>query len=207
MSHSIHTVNPNEVPALLAEIARFRGERQTSSDRHAPSGRQEEAQACRRGASPAVELGFHLAGHVTLRCHNLDGTLAWEEAKTNLVTDYGRRLFANQGLRSLTLFTSPATETPVAQRYSWTDNGAPGAGQQSALVAPTVDTVTITRSWATTFGTPSENRAVSIVGIGLWDTKLGAYGVVACTRLSTVKTQGINQTLEMLYRITVVPTV
>lgn len=151
-----------------------------------------------------------LKGFVDITCREADGSVAWEIHQPNLITDYGRRRFTEGFLYGLYVITSPSTDPPANGRSALLDYGTSGSvvsSQESVVVNPTYDSVALTKTWNTTFGVPTFNRAVGCIGLSDVSIKpaSGVNGLYAYTLLAPSRTQTTSQTLEVLYRITINP--
>ncbi len=144
-------------------------------------------------------------GWVDAVCREADGSVAWEIHQPNVFTDRGRREWANSGIRTTNVFTSPGLEAASASRYTVLDDGAATSGQQAANVVPTVDTPTLTKTYATTFAAPAANRRIGCLGLGSWNASYGIYDILAYVLITPFKTQTTTQTLEISYRLTLTP--
>ena len=149
---------------------------------------------------------FQLAGRVDAVCRDAAGQVVWEVHQPNVITDYGRRIFANYSFWTLSIFTSPAADTALLGRYALLDAGATN-GSQSFLLATSYDVATLTKTWTTAFAAPPANRSIGTIGLAAVAraAALGMYGICAYTLISPVKTQGTLQTLEVAYRVTLTP--
>lgn len=162
------------------------------------------------GALQVLDMPFTFEGHVSAQARELDGSIAWSIAQSNLITDMGRRhMLGEPALTgSKRICTSPSTEPPLAERSTLLDGGT-GAGQVSGNLSGTYDTPTRTRTWATTLATPASAKTISIVGLVesniAYLTDYGIYFLLAYTLLPTPKTQTTTQTLEVTYKITMTP--
>lgn len=171
-------------------------------------------------------MPFRLEGRVHLTAREPDGTVAWEVDQPNVITDLGYRYFLNGWTRPyLFLFLSPNVIAAAAGRTSLPDLGdcyVTGAGggmafESIAGASITFDAPTLTRTYSYTFAAAGARR-IGTVGMAMNAAPLsgsGGYvggnsniGVVdaACyTVIAPAKTVGGSQTVECLYRVTLVP--
>ena len=146
-------------------------------------------------------------GFVDAVCREADGSVAWEVHQKNIVTDVGRRRFANLVWSAAFVVTSPSTEAADPQRSALLDDGNASSSQASVIVAGTYDAITLTKSWSNVFATPAATRQVGTIGLAA-RTRSAAAGLLqllAYTVLAPVKTQSPTQTLEIVYRISLTP--
>lgn len=150
-----------------------------------------------------------LQGRFRLTCREANGNVAWEVARENLITDYGRRRFYldNLGNASAFLFTSPSSEAPLIARAAVLDDGASSSSQFSTIVNPTYDSLTLTKSWFFSFATPASTRRIGTVGLTAYSSAslVGPQRLLAYALVSPVKTQTTSQTLELRYTIALTP--
>lgn len=161
------------------------------------------------GPDPLKPSPGQFKGFIDLTAREEDGSVAWEVHQSNLITDYRRlRGVGQSGWNNPFIFTSPSSEPALRGRSTLTDDGA-ASSAQSAGVTGTYDSLTLTWSYLTTFAVPSgSNRRIGTVGlchVG-WSNLYGIVGIWAYTVLSPFKTQTTTQTLELRYRVTLIPT-
>lgn len=169
-------------------------------------------------SSPGL-LG-RLEGYAEVLCRNEDGSVAWESKQKNIVTDAALRRFAfgwhtsrlHNMFNCMLIFLSPSTEAPVANRYSLADDGSGitynngGSAGAPGVMNPSYNGATLTWTYSYTFS--GANRVIGTIGLGssynaawnLWGIAVWAYTLIA-----PPKTQTTNQTVETVYRITLVP--
>jgi hypothetical protein len=148
--------------------------------------------------------GYQLHGHIDVWCRNPDGSVAWEDHKSNLITDVGRRNLLANGFGQLVIFTSPSTEVPLSERFSLFD--VDGASQASTVLSPTINTATLVKTWSYNFPTPATPKTIACIGLASGrDATLGIYGIRAYTLRNVISTQNTNQTLEAAYKIAFAP--
>lgn len=169
-----------------------------------------EAILARLGAPQQAKENL-LKGYVDAVCREADGAVAWEVHQSNLITDFNRRRFMlypmNGGTRSLQVFTSPSTETPLVGRTVLADDGSVNSAQSGTPPDPTYDSATLTKTWSITFSAPAANRSIGTIGLcaGARSANFGIYTIAAYTLISPAKVQTTSQTLEILYRVTLTP--
>ncbi len=161
------------------------------------------------GPDPLKPSPGQFKGFVDLTCREEDGSVAWEVHQPNLITDWRRlRGVGQSDWQSPFLFTSPSSEPALRGRSTLTDDGA-ATSSQSAVVTGSYDSITLTWSYLTTFAVPvGSNRRIGTVGLcnSAWNSNYGISGIWAYTVLSPFKTQTTTQTLELRYRVTLIPT-
>jgi hypothetical protein len=178
MSHLVHAYSPAEAAEIISALT--------------------------RGEDPS----FNLEGWIDLTCREADGSVAWEIHQPNLVTDYGRRRFVEGGFSGSShyLFTSASTEDPEAARCGLVDDGT--SYQLSGGLTGTYDAPTLTRTWSNTFAAPASLRQIGTVGVCRFSAPSNGQGIqqiLAMSKLNPVKQQTTSQTLELQYRVTLVP--
>jgi len=150
-------------------------------------------------------MGFKLKGMVDAVARDKHtGEIEWEVHQPNLITDYGRRAFVNNAIGGSHVFTSPFVGTPAIDRYAIADSGNSSASQ-SAFIAYTYSTLTLTRTYTASFNPPASNRTVGTIGLGEYSSSIGSYQIVAMSPLSPAKVQSTTQILEISYRLVLVP--
>jgi hypothetical protein len=160
------------------------------------------------GDDPSAWPTKMVRGYVDAVCREADGSVAWEAHQPNLFTDHGRRRLFHTGFTAAALshiFTSPSQEPPAIGRDTLLDDGN-ASSSQSAACNPTYDSLTLTKTFTTTFAAPTTTRSIGTIGFGVG--RGAAYGVskiYAYTRLSPAKTQTTTQTLEVQYRLVLTP--
>lgn len=155
--------------------------------------------------------GFSLKGFVDIVCREKDQTV-WEVHQPNLVSDYAKIAWAGNFINTSAnygIVTSPSSETPRSDRYSlgsltgldnvikWND-----AGVSSSLTNQVGSNM---KTFNAVFPAPGTVRTIGTVGIGLWQAGLGVYNLVAYTLISPAKVQTSIQTLEVSYKLVLVP--
>lgn len=173
-----------------------------------------------RKNEPAPGLLGELHGYVDAVCRNEDGSVAWEVHQPNIVTDAALRRYAygwHYGnfmpyMCSMMIFLSPNTETPLSSRYCLPDdgtgisyNGSTGTGVPAAMNASWNGS---TYTWTYSYTFSGASRQVGTIGLGSTFNSAWHYWgctVWACTLLNPVKTQTPSQTVETVYRITLIP--
>ena len=153
------------------------------------------------------EARMLLKGYADVVCREADGSIAWEVHQPNIITDAGRRRFAELSWGSSYIITSPSVEPGDVARSALFDTGDPSAFQTSGVIAGTYDAFTLTRTWGTSFNTPpAQTRRIGTVGLSSAPNGgSGAHRLYAYTVLAPVKTQSPTQTLEVQYRVTLTP--
>jgi hypothetical protein len=162
--------------------------------------------------------GFDLKGTFDLVARNIHtGEVEWEHSQDNIVTDYGRQLFAfNQGASTagwaaVSMGFSPSTETPSIGRSALPSDST----QCVNIVVNTGGTVTAgtyTRTFSgLTSPSPATNRTLGTLVItpatgGVW-ANMGFAQIMAYAILTPAKIQTTVQTIELNYRISINPIV
>jgi len=172
------------------------------------------------GRKVGVKGGFplpHLLGHVDIVCREEDGSVAWENHKSNLVTDYARRRMAqifegnfSGGSGQCKIVTAPSTEPPSMLRAALLEAGiAPNVSRASSSVGSAYSSATHTRTWSVTLGVPAANTNIGTIGLidtstsyGDANVAMGVTGLLAYTKLPQVKVETTTQTLEIQYKVT-----
>jgi hypothetical protein len=167
--------------------------------RNPPSEKQQE-----ENTNVPIGVGISIKGFFDMVCRNEDQSISWEEHKSNIFTDYGRRRWMAGGISTGSIFTSGVAETPRVDRYSLVEGWS--TAQTMTAVAPSTDWGAWTKTWSTTMSAPGSNRQIACVGVIPAGAVLGvSYGarLMACYALiNPVKTQTTSQTLEISYRLT-----
>lgn len=137
----------------------------------------------------------------------ITGEVAWQLAQENTVTDYARQCWFEDSMPSSSIFVAASTETPDFRRYSICTPVDGIASTSSGGITSTNTTATLTKTWSTTFGTPSSTRTIGTIGLGSTDgnSRMGIWGIRAYLLLSPPKTQTVNQTLEIVYKLSMSP--
>jgi hypothetical protein len=169
-------------------------------------------------------LGVRFEGQFHLKCRELPtkaqidngepGELVWEADQKNLVTDFGRRRWMEEGWGSASnyIFVSPSTEVPVSSRYSLLDLGgstqANSQSQWASPVAPSNNSSTLTRSWSpSALATPPSTRTIATIGLCTNGyVNVGPLYVMSFSLISPAKTQTTTQTLEVVYSLQAIVT-
>jgi hypothetical protein len=147
--------------------------------------------------------GVTIEGYVDLICREQD-EIVWEVHQTNLLTDYGRRMWMNNLFYQACLFTSGIGEVPMASRYSLIE--PTGFNQVTAVQTPVSSLAAGTKTWSYSFGIPAANRTVASVGLCSGTQSLyGATRIMCYSLISPPKIQTTQQTLEISYRLTMIP--
>lgn len=134
------------------------------------------------------------------------GEIAWEIHQPNLITDLGRRFWLFNGFSTAYVTTSPSQNTPNPARYSVADSGDLGSMSQSYNIAPSINWSTLTKTYSTTFGTPTGNRRVGTIGLSSAINSYINYPFFyAYSLIVPLKIQTTTQTIELAYNITLSP--
>lgn len=177
---------------------------QTASD--------EEVRAFMRkhGAHEDIQLsiGIKLSGEASLVCRDAEtNEIVWEQQRKNLITDIGRRKWFDDAWANSYVALNSSTETPDYRRStvvtnSWSTNPVPTSGN----LAPSVNTSLLTKTWSTTYGTPSSNRTLGTIALmGPRTDNYGMLTVYAYLLITPPKVQTTSQTLEVVYKISMNP--
>lgn len=159
--------------------------------------------------------GLELKGHFSLTAKDSrSGEVEWQHEQDNLITDRWRQLWgtnSNYGVGIIGIGFMPSTETPSAQRISVSTDGAQCI-MSNNLGGGSVTPSTYTKTWSTTYGTPSSNRTLGSVVIGVpWgygtpvDVNGGMLDIWSWALLTPPKVQTTVQTLEVVYKISMNP--
>jgi hypothetical protein len=161
----------------------------------------------RRGGNPRqinLSGGICLKGSADIYCRDAaTGELAWEQHVDNVITDYGRREWFGNGFRNFQLMACGNTqEQPDFRRFGLSGPADSNSNPAAAAANPTYTSGTQTKSWNTSFVTPSSNRTIGTVALGFYNTNSGLWALSAYLLLSPAKTQTTSQTLELVYKVT-----
>lgn len=179
---SIAEANPDEVRAFLSQVKKPQ-------------------------VAKIFGVSFQIEGHIHVVCRELDGEPVWEVDQPNLITDMGRRFWMLRAFLNGNVATSPSSETPSLSRYSLPDNGSSSSSQSSGAITPSNNSPTNTKTYSTTFGTPSSNRTIGTIALGNYFSQFGLGQIVCYSVISPAKVQTTSQTLELTYRLTMTPVV
>lgn len=154
--------------------------------------------------SPGIELKGSFS--LTARNHQ-SNEVEWELHQDNLLTDYGRRMWMEGKFSTIRLGFCPSIEVPNVGRYSISTDAVANSTFASASLSPVIAPSTFTKTVSTTFGVPTSNRTLGMIGIvrSVPDTSIGLIEVGAFAILTPPKTQTTTQTLEVVYRISMNP--
>lgn len=152
-------------------------------------------------------FGMILKGSVDLFAREPDGSLAWEHHQDNTITDYGRRFWMEGGFNTAKVILSPCQESPDFRRSLLAGPGDSVSVSESASLTPTKNAATNTKTWSTTFTTPAGTRTIGTIGLSKPNGVNAALGIdqlIAYLLLPSPKTQSTTQTLEVVYKITLI---
>lgn len=163
-----------------------------------------------RGRAPVreVHLGFGLAlkGSAEMRCREeKTGELVWEEKLDNIITDAGRRFWFDTYFGTMTLATYISSEPLDYRRYSINGPADGTSLPVTAAQVPVVDGGLLTKTWSTTFAAPGSTRLLGMVSLSASNARVGTDSVYAYLLLSPTKTQSTTQTLELVYKVALLP--
>lgn len=152
--------------------------------------------------------GLELVGEFSLTARNAEsGNIEWEHADKNLITDYGRRAWMYQRWISMYIAFAPSIEVPQLGRYSISTDASQCI--TSTALTPVITPATHTKTFSTTFGTPSSNRTLgTIVLCDAGNSVVANKGIVyvaAFALLVPPKVQTTVQTLEVVYKVSLNP--
>lgn len=152
---------------------------------------------------------LELRGDFEVTCREENGDTAWNLKQSNLLTDFGRRVWMDFSFASMRVAFSQSTEPVNPTRYMICCDASNSLTFSSTSITPTNDSVTNTKTFSTTFSTPPVTRTLGTIML-CWastsnDVLVGAYGIAAYALLTPAKTQTTTQTLEVVYRISMSP--
>lgn len=151
-------------------------------------------------------VGVNLEGSFSLTARDAaSGEVAWAHEGKNLITDFGRRVWADNRFSTAFLSFSPSTEVPQSGRYTLPSDVTQCFS--SGGFAPTNAPATHTKTWATTFGTPGVTRTLGTIALcfASFDVNTGPKYIMAYALLTPPKTQTTTQTLEVVYKVSMNP--
>lgn len=135
------------------------------------------------------------------------GEIAWQHAGENLITDWGRRVWMDVRFNQGKIAFTDSSEVPLAARSAIACD--PTQPVVSGTLAPTNDPATHTKTYSTTFATPSVNRTLGTIGLttnaGTVNVLGGLSGLAAYALLTPPKVQTTVQTLEVTYKLSMTP--
>lgn len=181
-------------------------------------GPEEAAALTRRfGFGPAAEKvrrtlvlpgGLQLKGSFEMTARDVrTGEVAWQYEGENLITDYGRRVWQDVRINTAKISFTDTTENPLAARSAIACD--PTQPVVSTTQTPTNDTFTHTKTFSTTFATPANNRTLGMIGLtpvaGTVNALAGLSSLTAYALLTPPKVQTTVQTLEVIYKISMIP--
>lgn len=155
-------------------------------------------------------FGMSIKGSAELTCREVaTGEVAWTYAADNVVTDYGRRVWFDQGIQSMCIMLSSSVETPDLRRNSLIGPYDSAQVRTSNSLSPTWNGSTYQKTWGVyTFAAPGALATIGTVGlfgITTMDWFVGAHGISSYLLLSPAKTQTTSQQLEVVYKLTFSP--
>ena len=182
----------------------------------------EEAEAGIRlfGATPSQPvpgLSARVKGYVDAVAREPDGHAAWEVHQPNVATDYLLQAVAEGSIDSyLHVFVSPSAEPGLGARYTLADDSGATYGSASgwAGATPTRSYSAVTLTWTVSYTIPSgTRRRVGTIGLHsgilgnppVQDPLIGANALYAYTILNPAKVQETTQTVEIVYKLTLIP--
>lgn len=179
----------------------------------------EEAEVLRRrfGIGPEAKKvhrtlvlpgGLQLKGSFEMTARDIrTGEVAWEYKGENLITDTGRRQWHSTHFNSNKIAFTDTSENPLAARSAIGCD--PTQPVLSGTLTPTNDTFTHTKTYSTTFATPANNRTLGMIGLTNISQAVNAFGglagLCAYALLTPPKVQTTVQTLEVIYKISMIP--
>jgi hypothetical protein len=158
-----------------------------------------------------LEGGLELKGSFEITARDVvSGEVAWKHADDNLITDFGRRVWADVRFATLYVGFQASTEPPTSARCS-----IPGDIAQifkSSALTPSNNPATNTKTVSFfPVGTPASNRTLGTIWIACGGNAVNnngyAAGIAAYALLTPPKTQTTTQTLEVIYKISMSPIV
>lgn len=159
-------------------------------------------------------FGFDLKGHITAVCREeKTGEEVWTVDQDNLITNWAKRLYfaAGEGLRSnVYIILLNSTETPDPRRCTMPIyTGLEASYASYGPFQLTSNNVTEhSRTWSCVFGAPSVSRTIAMVGINhdnqVWNW-WSSPAMCAYSRISPSKVQSTSQTVEISYKLFLLP--
>ena len=165
-----------------------------------------------KGLSPRMTLsgGLDIKGSFEITARDAKSNeIEWQYAGDNLITDFGRRVWASSRWNGTpNIGFSPSREPPSASRCSVTSDVS-----QSFMVATSlsVDSSTNTKIFTGTgagLNAPASNRTLASIGLSTVSSGgLSHANMWSLALLTPPKTQTPSQTLEIVYRFSMIPIV
>jgi len=153
-----------------------------------------------------LPYGGSIVGSAEVTCRDIkSGEVVWKEEAKNVVTDYGRRQWFTEGIRTMYIFASPSIEAPDFRRNSLI---GPYDGNQDPISPGLSGVISgFQRVWGVyTFSAPGATRYIGTVGLTaypnyLFNFQLGVQRIVSYLLLSPAKTQTSSQQMEVIYKL------
>ena len=154
--------------------------------------------------------GLELKGSFELTARDANSNeVEWQHADENLITDLGRRAWADLRLSSYAVGFAPSTETPHTLRSALCTD--PAQTFISAGLAQSNVPATHTKTVSATFTVPASNRTLGTIFIGPVSGNVnileGPTLIYAYALLTPARVQTTTQTLEVVYKISMTPVV
>lgn len=153
-------------------------------------------------APPQVE------GIIDAVLKDADGNILQHVHQHNLITDYFRLLFAptNNFAHHINAVFIHENSEPMHRKRTMMRTVLPGTFAQSST--PTLDGPSRIWTYQSVFAAPVTQRTIRTIGLcrdadasGFTGLKLGVFGIIAATRLSSPIIQTTSSTLEVSYRL------